>query len=41
MSCPDCGGTRAVPDDVFGGYAPCPSCVVEAITTFVVLEDDE
>ncbi len=40
MSCPDCGGTRAVPDDFNGGgYALCPSCVIEATSTFVVLED--
>jgi hypothetical protein len=37
--CTDCSGSRAVPDD-FGvyedGYVPCPSCVVDAGTTFVV-----
>lgn len=40
-TCDDCGGTRAVPDD-FGrhedGYAPCPSCVIDAGSTFVVWE---
>jgi hypothetical protein len=30
MTCPDCAGTRAIPDDFSGGYAPCPSCVTEA-----------
>jgi hypothetical protein len=39
VSCPDCDGTRAVPDDVCGGYAPCPSCVIEASSTFVAIED--
>ncbi len=39
MTCPDCDGTRAVPDDLSGGYAPCPSCVIDATTTFVVFED--
>ncbi len=34
MTCLDCAGTRAVPDDRSGGYAPCPSCVIEATTTF-------
>lgn len=37
--CADCSGSRAVPDD-FGqyedGYAPCPSCVVDAGSTFVI-----
>ena len=41
MSCPDCAGTRAVPDDLSGGYAPCPACVVDARLTFVVLEAAE
>ena len=39
MTCPDCGGTRAVPDDVSGGYAPCPSCVIDAGSTFVALDE--
>jgi hypothetical protein len=39
MTCLDCAGTCAVPDDRSGGYAPCPSCVIKATTTFVVLED--
>ncbi len=39
MTCPDCGGTRAVPDDFTGSYAPCPSCVIEATSTFVALDD--
>ena len=41
MSCPDCADTRAVPDDLSGGYAPCPACVVDAGPTFVVLEAAE
>ena len=36
MSCLDCHGTLAVPDDITGGYAPCPSCVIEADLTFVI-----
>jgi hypothetical protein len=40
MTCPDCHGTRAVPDDVTGGYAPCPSCVIDAGTTFVAIDDN-
>ena len=41
MSCQDCAGTRAVPDDLSGGYAPCPACVVDAGLTFVVMETVE
>ena len=35
--CPDCGGTRAVPDmgESVDGYAPCPTCVIDAGGTFV------
>lgn len=39
--CPDCSGSRAVPDDLGeheDGYAPCPSCVIDAESTFVVWE---
>jgi len=36
MTCLACHGTRAVPDEVTGGYAPCPSCVTDAGTTYVV-----
>ncbi len=39
MSCPDCAGTRAIPDDLTRGYQPCPTCVIETSTTFVVLDD--
>ncbi len=39
MSCPDCHGARAVPDDLSGGYGPGPSCVIDAGVTFVVLEE--
>jgi len=38
MTCSDCYGTRAVLDDVTGRYAPCPSCVVDAGTTYVAWE---
>jgi hypothetical protein len=40
--CLDCSGTRSVPD-LFGDLGPCPSCVIDAGETFVVLEpvDDE
>ncbi len=38
MTCSDCHGTRAVPDGVTGGYTPCPSCVIDAGTTYVVWE---
>ena len=41
MSCLDCAGTRAVPDDPSGGYAPCPACVIDAGDSFVVLELSE
>jgi len=41
MSCPDCAGTRAIPDDLTGGYQPCPTCVIETSTTFVVLDDPD
>jgi len=38
MTCLDCHGSRAAPDDFTGGYAPCPRCVIDAGTTFVVWE---
>ena len=38
MTCPDCSGTRAVPDDVTGGYAPSPACVIDAGPIFVALD---
>jgi len=41
MSCPDCAGTRAIPDDLTGGYQPCQSCVIQAGTTFVALDDPD
>jgi hypothetical protein len=38
--CWDCSGARAVPSDVAeDGYACCPTCVIDAGDTFVVLED--
>jgi len=37
VSCPGCAGTRAIPDDLTGGYLACPTCVIE--TSFVVLDD--
>ena len=36
MSCLDCHGSLAGPDGLTGGYAPCPSCVIEADLTFVI-----
>jgi len=39
MSCLDCAGTRAVPDDLTGSYQPCQSCVIQAGTTVVALDD--
>jgi hypothetical protein len=34
------GGARAVPSDFDqSGYAACPTCVIDAGDTFVVLED--
>ncbi len=41
MSCPDCSGARAVPDDVQGGYRACPECVIEATATWVCFDTDE
>ncbi len=32
MSCHDCLGVRAVPDDVPGGYRACLGCLIEAAT---------
>jgi hypothetical protein len=37
MTCEECSGSRAIPD-IFGDYGPCPSCVIDAGETFVVLE---
>ncbi len=38
--CWDCSGTRAVPDDLSeDGYGACPTCVIDAGETFVVLDD--
>jgi len=41
MICSDCHGTRAVPDDLTSGYAPCPGHVIAARETFVCLETEE
>ncbi len=38
MTCLDCHGARAVPDDVTGGYGPRPCCVIDAGATYVVWE---
>ncbi len=35
MSCHNCLGVRAVPDDVPGGYRACPGCVIKATATWV------
>jgi hypothetical protein len=39
--CEDCNGARSVPDlgEYEDGYAPCPSCVIDAGETFVVWEE--
>jgi len=41
MTCHDCAGARTVPDDVTGGYAPCPCFVIDAGMTFIVWEAQE
>ena len=41
MSCPDCAGTRAIPDGLTGGYPPCRSCVIQAGTTFDARDDPD
>jgi len=41
MSCHDCFGARAVPDDVQGGYRPCPGCVIEATATWVCSDTED
>jgi len=41
VSCHDCSGARAVPDDVQGGYHACPGCVIEATATWVCFDTDE
>jgi len=41
VSCHDCSGARAVPDDVQGGYRSCPGCVIEATATFVCSEAED
>jgi len=41
VSCNDCFGARAVPDDVQGGYRPCPGCLIEATATWVCVDTDE
>jgi len=40
VSCNDCSGARAVPDDVHGGYRACPGCVIKATATFVCSATD-
>jgi len=41
MSCHDCFGARAVPDDVQGGYRACPRCLVEATATWVCVDTED
>jgi len=41
VSCPDCFGARAVPDDVPGGSRACPGCVIEATATFVCFDTED
>ena len=37
--CPECDGTRAIPDDLSPGYLPCPACVIDAGPTFVAFDE--
>jgi hypothetical protein len=39
--CSNCNGARSVPDlgEYEDGYAPCPSCVIDAVETFVVFKE--
>ena len=41
MSCQDCSGARAVPDDVQGGYRACPGCLLEATATFLCVDTED
>jgi len=41
VSCNDCRGVRAVPDDVPGGYRACPGCVIQATATSVCFETED
>jgi len=41
MSCNDCSGVRAGPDDVPGGYRACPGCLIEATATFICFDTEE
>lgn len=36
-ACPDCSGSRAVPG-LLRDYDPCPTCVIDAGATFVVMD---
>ncbi len=41
MSCQDCSGVRAGPDDVPSGYRACPGCVIEATATSVCFDTED
>jgi len=41
MSCHDCSGARAVPDDVQGGYRACPGCLIKATATIVCVDTED
>ncbi len=41
MSCQDCSGMRAVPDDVQGGYRTCPGCLIKATATSVCVDTED
>ncbi len=41
MSCDDCFGVPAVPDDGQGGYRTCPGCLIEATATFVCADTED
>jgi len=41
VSCQDCSGMRAVPDDVQGGYRTCPGCLIKATATSVCVDTED
>lgn len=40
VTCPECHGSRAVPD-LFGDLEAFTTCVIDAGATFVVFEEDQ
>ncbi len=41
MSCHDCLGACAVPDDVQGGYRAGPGCLIKATATWVCVDTED